>query len=314
MAGFIGFHTAVRLAEEGHEVLGLDNLNDYYDPGLKRSRLDQLSKYSNLRFVPLDLEDMEGMDGLFRNFCPEAVIHLAAQAGVRYSLDNPLAYIKSNLVGFGHILELCRQYRVGHLVYASSSSVYGLNSKLPFSILDQVDHPASLYAATKKSNELMAHSYSHLYGIHTTGLRFFTVYGPWGRPDMAYFKFTQAILGGKPIQVYNHGDMRRDFTYINDVVSGILSAVHRSFSRTEKAKIYNLGHNQPENLMDFIHCLEDLLGQKARVELLPLQPGDVLETAADIRESEADLGFRPATSLRVGLADFVSWYKMYFGV
>lgn len=313
MAGFIGFHTAMRLAEKGHEILGIDNINNYYDTSLKRARLTVLEKIQSIRFVLMELENYEGMAELIGSFRPDAVIHLAAQAGVRYSLENPMAYIQSNLVGFGNILELCRQYHINDLVYASSSSVYGLNTKLPFSVQDKVDHPASLYAATKKSNELMAHSYSHLYGIKTTGLRFFTVYGPWGRPDMAYFKFTQAILHGKTIQVYNHGDMRRDFTYISDVVSGIEEALKQSIQRTEKVKIYNLGHNQPEKLLDFIHCLEDLLGRKAQLELLPLQPGDVLETSADLKESEQDLDFRPATSLRVGLTDFVSWYKTYFG-
>lgn len=316
MAGFIGYHTAAHLAEKGHEIWGLDNLNDYYEPTLKKARLKELEKRKNIHFLQDDLENLEALRKVFSDFRPQAVIHLAAQAGVRYSLENPQAYFQSNLVGFGNVLELCREHQIKHLIYASSSSVYGLSSKLPFSVKDQVDHPASLYAATKKSNELMAHVYSHLYAIRTTGLRFFTVYGPWGRPDMAYYKFTQAILKGKPIQVYNYGDMRRDFTYINDVVSGIEAALRVSQSATDLplAQIYNLGNNKPENLMDFIHCLEDLLGKKAQIELLPLQPGDVVETAADITESERDLGFRPATSMRVGLADFVSWYKMYYGV
>lgn len=320
-AGFIGFHLSQQLLGSGKNVIGIDNLNDYYDVSLKQARLEQLLNHKNFQFFQLDLANRSKVDELFTNYKPEQVIHLAAQAGVRYSLTHPHAYVDSNLISFVNILEGCRHAQVQHLVYASSSSVYGANIKIPFAVGDQVDHPVSLYAATKRANELMAYTYSHLYQIPTTGLRFFTVYGPWGRPDMAYFSFTQSILSGKPIKVFNYGKMRRDFTYIDDIVEGIIRVadkIPQSASQAETKlppyKVYNIGNNQPVNLVDFIETLENHLGVKAQKELLPIQPGDVPETYADIEELMKDTGFKPNTSLDVGLKHFVEWYRDYYGV
>ncbi|MCU0566405.1 MAG: NAD-dependent epimerase [Oculatellaceae cyanobacterium Prado106] len=325
-AGFIGFHVSQQLLARGETVIGLDNLNDYYDVNLKYDRLSQLKAQEHFQFHYLDLSDRPGMERLFAEQQPDRVIHLAAQAGVRYSLQNPHAYVDSNLVGFVNILEGCRQTEVQHLVYASSSSVYGANRTMPFSVHHNVDHPLSLYAATKKANELMAHTYSHLYKIPTTGLRFFTVYGPWGRPDMATFSFTQAILEGRAIDVYNHGKMKRDFTYIDDIVEGILRVSDRipqpdphwtgklpdpSLS-SAPYRIYNIGNHQPIELLHFIEVLEDCLGKKAEKNFLPLQPGDVLATYADIDDLRHDVGFEPCTSIEVGLARFVDWYRNYY--
>lgn len=320
-AGFIGFHLSQQLLDSGKNVIGIDNLNDYYDVSLKQARLEQLLKHKNFQFFQLDLANRSKVAELFTNYKPEQVIHLAAQAGVRYSLTHPNAYVDSNLISFVNILEGCRYAQVQHLVYASSSSVYGANTKIPFAVGDKVDHPVSLYAATKRANELMAYTYSHLYQIPTTGLRFFTVYGPWGRPDMAYFSFTQSILSGKPIKVFNYGKMRRDFTYIDDIVEGIIRVadkIPQSASQAETKlppyKVYNIGNNQPVNLVDFIETLENHLGVKAQKELLPIQPGDVPETYADIEELMKDTGFKPNTSLDVGLKHFVEWYRDYYGV
>ena len=315
-AGFIGFHAAKRLLDRGEAVVGLDDINDYYDVSLKEARLALLA-HPNFRFVKLDLADREGMKRLFETETFDAVIHLAAQAGVRYSLQNPHAYVDSNLVGFMNVLEGCRQAKVAHLVYASSSSVYGANVEAPFSVAHRVDHPVSLYAATKKANELMAHAYSHLYGIPTTGLRFFTVYGPWGRPDMALFGFTKAILEGKPIDVFNHGKMRRDFTYIDDIVEGVIRVADRTPEPCEtgaKYRIYNIGNDRPVELEAFIATLEAALGKKAVKNYLPMQPGDVLATHADIGDLARDVGFRPSTPLAEGIAKFVAWYRGYYGV
>jgi len=315
-AGFIGFHTAKRLLERGDAVVGLDNVNDYYDVSLKEARLALLA-HPNFRFVKLDLADREGMKRLFETEKFDRVIHLAAQAGVRYSLTNPHAYVDSNLVGFVNVLEGCRHAKIAHLVYASSSSVYGANTEAPFSVEHRVDHPVSLYAATKKANELMAHTYSHLYGIPTTGLRFFTVYGPWGRPDMALFGFTKAILEGKPIDVFNHGKMRRDFTYVDDIVEGVLRVAGKAPEPCEtgaKYKIYNIGNDQPVELETFIETLENALGRKAIKNYLPMQPGDVLATHADVGDLTRDVGFRPSTPLSEGVAEFVAWYREYHGV
>lgn len=328
VAGFIGFHVAQRLLARGDTVVGLDNLNPYYDARLKEARLAQLTNHPGFHFLRLDLADRDGMTRLFADHRPERVVHLAAQAGVRYSLTNPHAYIESNLVGFLHILEGCRHGEVQHLVYASSSSVYGANTKMPFSVHDNVDHPVSLYAASKKANELMAHTYSHLYGLPTTGLRFFTVYGPWGRPDMALFLFTQAILAGHPIEVFNEGKMRRDFTYIDDIVEGVVRVLdtipqpHPRWSSltpdpgTGRAsyRIYNIGNNQPVELLDFIGTLERCLGRTATKNLLPMQPGDVRETYADVDDLMRDVGFRPATPIATGIARFVEWYRAYYQV
>ncbi len=311
VAGFIGFHLTQKLCTGGHQVLGIDNLNDYYDVRLKEARLAELKKHNSFAFQKLSLEDTQGMAALFEDFKPDIVVHLAAQAGVRYSIDNPRSYITSNLDGFINILEGCRHHGVKHLVFASSSSVYGANKKVPFSEKDNVDHPVSLYAATKKSNELMAHAYAHLYGIPCSGLRFFTVYGPWGRPDMAYFKFTQAILGGKPIEVFNHGDMKRDFTYIDDIVEGVVRLMDYLPTHNNYA-LYNIGNNQPEQLMDMIGMLEDALGKKAITHMKPMQMGDVYETYADIEALQAAVGFKPSTSLKDGIARFVEWYKGYY--
>ncbi|WP_088242216.1 NAD-dependent epimerase [Calothrix rhizosoleniae] len=319
-AGFIGFHLSQSLLNRGDTVIGLDNLNDYYDVFLKEDRLTQLKNKSNFSFHKLDLADRQGIAQLFDQQKFDVVVNLAAQAGVRYSLQNPHAYVDSNLVGFVNILEGCRHSQVKHLVFGSSSSVYGANTKIPFSVGDNVDHPVSLYAASKKANELMAHTYSHLYGLPTTGLRFFTVYGSWGRPDMAYFKFTKAILAGQPIDVYNYGKMQRDFTYIDDIVEGIIRVIDKlpqaneSDSTSTKApyKIYNIGNNQPVELMHFIQVLEDCLGIKAEKNLLPMQPGDVPMTYADVDDLVKNVGFRPSTSIEVGLEKFIAWYTSYY--
>lgn len=327
-AGFIGFHLCKRLLGDGHQVIGLDNLNDYYDVNLKRARLEQLSASPVFEFVKLDLADRAGMDALFARVKPEIVVNLAAQAGVRYSLKNPHAYVESNLAGFVNVLEGCRHQSVRHLVYASSSSVYGANIRMPFSVHDHTDHPVSLYGATKKANELMAHAYSHLYGLPATGLRFFTVYGPWGRPDMALFLFTQAILAGRPIDVFNQGNMRRDFTYIDDIVEGVVRVMakpaapdpnwsgERPDPATSRAphRVYNIGNNRPVELGYLIEVLEKALGRKAKKNLLPMQLGDVPATYADIDDLEAAVGFRPATSIEDGVAHFVSWYRSYYRV
>ena len=327
-AGFIGFHLSQRLLERGDEVVGLDNLNDYYDVSLKEARLAQLTPHSSFRFFKTSLEERETILDLFQQERFDVVVNLAAQAGVRYSLQNPYAYIDSNIVGFINILEGCRHNGVKHLVYASSSSVYGANTKMPFSVHHNVDHPVSLYAATKKANELMAHTYSSLYGIPTTGLRFFTVYGPWGRPDMALFLFTKAILEGKPIDVFNHGKMKRDFTYVDDIVEGVIRvadnipAGNPAWSGdcpdpgTSYApyKIYNIGNHSPVELMRFIEVLEDALGKKAEKNLLPIQPGDVPATYADVDDLMRDVGFKPATSIEEGIGKFVEWYRGYYRI
>lgn len=327
-AGFIGFHTAKRLLSHGDEVLGVDNLNDYYDVRLKEDRLAQLISLPGFTFVRADIGHKDSMQEIFSDYTPNRVIHLAAQAGVRYSLVNPYAYVDSNLVGFVNILECCRHNDVEHLVYASSSSVYGANTKLPFSVDDNVDHPVSLYAATKKANELMAHTYSHLFGLPTTGLRFFTVYGPWGRPDMALFLFTRSILEGKSIDVFNYGNMKRDFTYIDDIVEGVVRVLYRvpepdpswdaetGSPASSKApyRVYNIGNNKPVDLMYFIETLEKCLGKEAKKNLLPMQPGDVPATYADVDALVRDVGFRPDTPIEVGIARFVDWYRGYYGV
>jgi UDP-glucuronate 4-epimerase len=327
-AGFIGMATAVRLLERGDEVVGLDNLNTYYDVSLKLARLQQLQPHPNFRFARLDVADRTGLEALFKAERFDRVIHLAAQAGVRYSLLNPHAYIESNLVGFTNVLEGCRNHQIQHLVYASSSSVYGGNLRMPFSESDGVDHPVSLYAATKKANELMAHTYSHLYGLPTTGLRFFTVYGPWGRPDMALFLFTKAILEGRPIDVFNHGDMRRDFTYVDDIVEGVVrildhtatpdaafdpEAPNPACSRAPY-RVFNIGNHEPVPLLEFIGCIEEALGRPAQKRLLPLQDGDVPATYANVDALRAWTGFTPRTGIREGVARFVAWYRSYYGV
>lgn len=315
-AGFIGFHLSKSLLEKGAEVIGFDNLNDYYEVSLKEDRLAILKKYDKYTFIKGDLADKRDVFRLFQEHHPQIVVNLGAQAGVRYSIDNPDAYMQSNMMGFFHILEGCRYFPVEHLVYASSSSVYGGNDKIPFSTEDKVDEPVSLYAATKKSNELLAHSYSNLYRIPATGLRFFTVYGPFGRPDMAYYKFTDKIMDGEPIQIYNKGDMYRDFTYIDDVVKGIeniLCNPPEKNSKGTRAKIYNIGNNKPEKLMDFIETLEKCLGVTAVKEFLPMQPGDVYQTYADVDELIKDYGFKPQTSIEEGLGKFVEWYREYYG-
>ena len=314
-AGFIGFHLAKRLLELGVRVIGFDNLNDYYDVSLKESRLQVLQQYAGFTFVKGDLADETAVNALFAEYKPEIVVNLAAQAGVRYSIDNPKAYLQSNLVGFLNILEACRHNNIEHLVYASSSSVYGANKKIPFSLEDKVDKPVSLYAATKKANELMAYTYSHLYKIPATGLRFFTVYGPYGRPDMAYFSFTNKIMQGEPIKIFNNGDMYRDFTYVDDVVQGIENILNNPPKADEdgvKHKVYNIGNNKPEKLMDFIATLENCLGKEAKKEFLPMQPGDVYRTYADVSELMQDFDFKPDTSIKDGLTKFVAWYKEYY--
>jgi UDP-glucuronate 4-epimerase len=330
-AGFIGSHVSLYLLERGDEVVGLDNINDYYDVNLKLSRLERVKQHknaANFSFIKMDVEDREGMPALFAEHKFDKVVHLAAQAGVRYSIENPLAYIDANIVGYVNILEGCRHNKVQHLVYASSSSVYGANEDMPFSVHDNVDHPLSLYAASKKANELMAHTYSHLYNLPTTGLRFFTVYGPWGRPDMALFLFTKAILDEKPIQVFNYGKHRRDFTYIDDIVEGIIRTLDNTAQGnpgwngktpdpgTSKApwRVYNIGNQSPVELLDYIETLENALGKKAEKELLPLQPGDVPDTYADVEALVADVGYRPETTIQNGIGNFVNWYKKYYKV
>jgi UDP-glucuronate 4-epimerase len=327
-AGFIGFHLARKLLDQGWQVIGIDNLSNYYDPQLKKDRLALLECYRDFTFHMVDIKDKVDVDEIFDRYKPEYIVNLAAQAGVRYSLQNPYAYIDSNIVGFMNILEACRHNPICHLIFASSSSVYGGNKLAPFSTDHNVDHPGSLYAATKKSNELMAHTYSHLYGIPTTGLRFFTVYGPWGRPDMAYFSFTKSIIEGKPIRVFNHGKMERDFTYIDDIVLGIVKLINRppmpnpnwdervdSISTSfAPYKIYNIGNNEPVSLMRFIGVLEGLIGKKAEKIFMDMQPGDVLRTYADVTDLERDIGFRPSTSIEEGLARFVDWFRSYYNV
>ena len=325
-AGFIGSHLAKYLLNRGDEVVGLDNLNDYYDVSLKQARLKKLETQAGFRFIKLDLADRQGIAELFTQEKFEKVVNLAAQAGVRYSIVNPYAYIDSNIQGFINILEGCRHNDVKHLVYASSSSVYGANTSMPFSVHDNIDHPLSLYAASKKSNELMAHTYSHLYRLPTTGLRFFTVYGPWGRPDMAMFLFAKAILAGEPIQVFNYGKMKRDFTYIDDIVEGVVRTMdHTATINPEWSgeqpdpgtsaapyRLYNIGNNNPVELMYLIEVLEKTLGKTAEKQMMPIQPGDVPETYADVEALVADVGFKPATSIEDGVARFVEWYREYF--
>ena len=341
-AGFIGFHLANLLTSLGHEVTGIDNINDYYDVNLKYSRLDSAgiesgkagygqwleSNKNNYKFIKLNLEDKSGIFKAFESSSPDVVINLAAQAGVRYSITNPDTYIGSNIQGFLNILEACRKFPVKHLIYASSSSVYGLNKSMPFSINDNVDHPVSLYAASKKANELMAHTYSHLYGIPSTGLRFFTVYGPWGRPDMALFLFTKAIISGEPIQVFNHGNMERDFTYVDDIVAGIEKMIDcppsykesigsnnsQPSTSTAPYKIYNIGNNKPVKLMDFIKAIENTTGKKAIMEMLPIQPGDVEKTWADVQSLTDDFDYRPSTPVQKGIEYFVKWYREYYRI
>ncbi|MBT9189039.1 NAD-dependent epimerase [Zobellia russellii] len=328
-AGFIGYHLCEKLLEQGYEVIGLDNINDYYDVNLKYNRLKQLGIAKNdaqvflkkcsgsthgnkFSFVRMNLEDREALPQLFNDEKIDRVCNLAAQAGVRYSIENPETYIDSNIVGYLNLLECCRHNKVEHLVYASSSSVYGLNEKIPFSTSDSVDHPISLYAASKKSNELMAHTYSHLFGFATTGLRFFTVYGPWGRPDMALFLFTDAIANGKPIKVFNHGKMERDFTYVDDIVEGVVRILTKSTKNRELYKIYNIGNNNAVKLTSFIDAIENSMGQKAEKELMPMQPGDVERTWADVDDLIRDYEYQPNTSVTDGVQRFVEWYKDYY--
>ena len=327
-AGFIGSHLSQRLLARGDEVLGYDNLNDYYDPRLKQARLDRLLPLEGFHFVQASLEDRPALEAAFDGFNPDRVVNLAAQAGVRYSLENPQAYIDSNIVGFLNILEACRHRGIEHLVYASSSSVYGANKKLPFAVEDSVDHPVSMYAATKKANELMAHTYSHLFGLPTTGLRFFTVYGPWGRPDMALFLFTRKILAGEPIDVFNHGHHTRDFTYVDDIVEGVIRTLDRvpgpdpqydplaptPATSSAPYRVYNIGNHQPVQLLRYIEVLEDCLCRKAERNLLPLQPGDVPDTYADVEALQRDTGYSPATSIEVGVRRFVDWYRGFYAV
>ena len=314
-AGFIGFHLLKRLLGLGATVVGFDNVNDYYDVGLKESRLEILRQYEKFTFIKGDLADEAAVSALFDTYQPDIVVNLAAQAGVRYSIDHPRSYIDSNIIGFFNILEACRHHEVEHLLFASSSSVYGNQQKTPFSTTDNVDHPISLYAATKKSDELMAYTYSHLYGIPATGLRFFTVYGPFGRPDMAYFKFTNKIRRGEAIQIYNNGDMYRDFTYVDDIVTGIehmLCNPPKANELGDRYKVYNIGNNKPEKLMHFIEVLEHAIGKTAKKEFLPMQPGDVYQTYADVSELERDFDFKPATTIEEGLGKFAEWYKDYY--
>ncbi len=327
-AGFIGNHLAIRLLERGDEVIGIDNLNDYYDVSLKEARLERIKNHPNFVEIRADLEDRQRIRAVFEEYRPQRVVNLAAQAGVRYSLVNPYSYIDANIQGFLNILEGCRHFEVEHLVYASSSSVYGANTQMPFSVHHNVDHPLSLYAASKKANELMAHTYSHLYGIPTTGLRFFTVYGPWGRPDMALFIFTRKILAGEPIDVYNHGRHKRDFTYIDDIVEGVIRTLDKvaepnpqwdsdhpdSASSRAPYRLYNIGNNQPVELMYFIETLEKALGREAKKNFLPLQPGDVPATYADIDDLTEAVGFRPSTPIEEGIQRFVDWYLDYYPV
>lgn len=325
-AGFIGSSLTLRLLERGDEVIGIDNHNDYYDPAIKEARLNRYIDHPAYTHLRIDIGDKSAMEDAFATYKPQRVVNLAAQAGVRYSIENPLAYVDSNIVGFAHILEGCRHHGVEHLVYASSSSVYGANTDMPFSVHDNVDHPLSLYAASKKSNELMAHTYSHLYDLPTTGLRFFTVYGPWGRPDMALFKFTKAILAGESIPVFNYGKHRRDFTYIDDIVEGVIRVLDRPAPSnpdwnsdrpdpaTSKApwRVYNIGNNQPVELMDYIGALEKALGKNAEMELLPLQPGDVPDTFANVDDLVEQFDYKPATTVENGIQRFVDWYRDYF--
>ncbi len=330
-AGFIGFHVCKSLLEKEHQVVGLDNINNYYDTKLKFDRLNELgipeekarnqnlpvqsATHTNFRFVRMALEDRTNLPELFKTESFDVVCNLAAQAGVRYSLENPEAYIDSNIVGFLNILECCRHSKIKHLVYASSSSVYGTNKKVPFETNDRVDHPVSLYAASKKSNELMAHTYSHLFNLPTTGLRFFTVYGPWGRPDMAMFLFTDAILNDRPIEVFNHGELERDFTYIDDIVEGVTKIIETDTVDQKTAipyKLYNIGNNQSVKLMDFIQSIEECLGIEAKKEMLPMQPGDVIRTWADVNELISDYGYKPNTPVKKGIAHFIDWYKNYY--
>jgi len=327
-AGFIGAALSERLLARGDSVIGIDNLNSYYDVDLKRARLARIERHPGFTDLRVDLEDRAGIAAVFAEHRPDRVVNLAAQAGVRYSIDHPLAYVDTNLVGFAHILEGCRQTRVDHLVYASSSSVYGANTTMPFSVHDNVDHPLSLYAASKKANELMAHTYSHLYRLPTTGLRFFTVYGPWGRPDMALFKFTRAILAGEPIDVFNYGRHRRDFTYIDDIVEGVIRVLDRvpepdpdwrsdapdSASSSAPYRLYNIGNNRPVELLHYIEVLEQCLGRTAEKNLLPLQPGDVPDTYADVEDLVRETDYKPATSVEDGISRFVDWYRSYYGV
>lgn len=311
-AGFIGFYLSKRLLDEGKKVIGFDNMNPYYDVRLKKSRLNILKEYDNFIFIKGDLADKEAVNRIFEQDQPEIVVNLAAQAGVRYSIENPDAYIESNIIGFFNILEACRYHKPKHLIYASSSSVYGANKKVPFSTEDKTDQPVSLYAATKKSNELLAYAYSKLYSIPSTGLRFFTVYGPYGRPDMAYYSFTEKIIKGEPIKVFNNGDMYRDFTYIDDIVEGIyrlLTFIPKEDENNVQHKVYNIGNNHPEKLMDFIEILEDCIGKKAVKEYYPMQPGDVYQTFADVGDLMEDVGFKPETGLKKGLANFIKWFK-----
>jgi len=328
VAGFIGSTLSIRLLERGDEVIGIDNLNDYYDVNLKLARLERLSRYQNFKFIKLDIADKQQIEELFIREKFHRVMHLAAQAGVRYSISHPHAYIDANIVGFINILEGCRHNAIEHLVYASSSSVYGANTSMPFSIHDNVDHPVSLYAASKKANELMAHTYSHLYNLPTTGLRFFTVYGPWGRPDMSLFMFTRSILEGKPIDVFNYGNHRRDFTYIDDIVEGIVRVIDKPAQTntswtgnqpdpgTSKApyRLYNIGNHAPVNLLTFIETLETCLGKQAIKSFLPLQPGDVPDTYADVTDLVNDFGYKPETSLETGIKNFVEWYKNFYDI
>ena len=327
-AGFIGFSLCMMLLERGDSIIGIDNHNNYYDPKIKESRLQQLTKYSNYQHYRVDLSDQSSLDKIFNDHKPLKVVNLAAQAGVRYSMENPLAYISSNIVGFANILESCRYHKVEHLVYASSSSVYGANTKMPFSEHDNVNHPLSVYAASKRSNELMAHTYSHLYQLPTTGLRFFTVYGPWGRPDMALFKFTKNILEEKPINVFNHGKHTRDFTYIDDIVEGVIKTLdspavsnidwnsNQPDPATSKApwRIYNIGNNKPVQLMNYIDALEKTLEKKAKINFLPLQPGDVPDTYANVDNLKKQFNYKPETSVFEGVSNFVKWYKDYYKI
>ncbi|MCQ1528265.1 NAD-dependent epimerase [Lutispora saccharofermentans] len=325
-AGFIGFHLSKRLLDEGCTVIGLDNLNEYYDVNLKKARLEIIENYDSFKFICADLQDKEALEKVFIENKIDIVVNMAAQAGVRYSISNPDIYIQSNIVGFLNLLEICRHNNIEHLVYASSSSVYGMNINMPFSVHHNVDHPISLYAATKKSNELMAHTYSHLYELPTTGLRFFTVYGPWGRPDMALFLFTDAIINDRPIKVFNNGKMKRDFTYIDDIVEGVVSLLnkppkpnkewnmHMADPGTSSApyRIYNIGNNRPVDLMEFIETIEEKIGKKAKKEFLPLQDGDVPMTYAEVDDLIKDVGFKPETNINIGIGKFVEWYKEYY--
>jgi len=327
-AGFIGSSLCIKLLERGENIIGIDNHNDYYDPKIKDARIERITKYSNYQHYKMDLKDEKNLANVFKNHKPSKVVNLAAQAGVRYSMENPLAYINSNIVGFAHILENCRIHKIEHLVYASTSSVYGANTKMPFSEHHSVNHPLSIYAASKKSNELMAHSYSYLYHLPTTGLRFFTVYGPWGRPDMALFKFTKAILNEKTIDVFNHGKHTRDFTYIDDIVEGVIktldypatSNINWNGDQPDPASskapwcIYNIGNNKPVQLMDYINALERALGKKAKINFLPLQPGDVQDTYADTDNLNKKFNYKPSTSVAEGVSKFVKWYKDYYKI